>query len=88
MIQEKEKFPLKNWEMVSINPVDKNWTWKDLFCIWGNSIQSVIGFSLIASLYLVYDLNFLIVFSGCVIASFLIYIFSNLVYWSDFNNGL
>ena len=79
MIQEKEKFPLKNWEMVSINPVDKNWTWKDLFCIWGNSIQSVIGFSLIASLYLVYDLNFLIVFSGCVIASFLIYIFSNLV---------
>ena len=35
MIQEKEKFPLKNWEIVSVNPSEKNWTWKDLFCFWG-----------------------------------------------------
>ena len=62
MIQQKENFQLKNWEIVSVNPNDKNWNWKDLFCFWGNNIQSVIGFSLIASLYLVYDLNFLTVF--------------------------
>tara|TARA_B100001540_G_C15802297_1_gene640455 strand:+ start:144 stop:1601 length:1458 start_codon:yes stop_codon:yes gene_type:complete len=77
--QEKEKFPLKNWEIVSINPNQKNWNWKDLFCIWGNSIQSIIGFSLIASLYLVYDLNVIIVFMGTLIASLLVYFFSNLI---------
>ena len=78
MIQQKEKFSLKNWEIVSINPANKNWDWKDLFCLWGNSIQSVIGFSLIASLYLAYDLNFLIVFLGCLIATLLVYFFATL----------
>jgi len=79
VIQEKENFSLKNWEIVSVNPTEKNWTWKDLFCFWGSSIQNVIGFSLIASLYLIYDLNFLIVLSGSLIACFLIYIFTNLI---------
>ena len=79
MIQEKENFQLKNWEIVSVNPSDKNWTWKDLFCFWGNNIQSLIGFSLIASLYLVYDLNFLIVFFGCLISAILVYFFANLI---------
>ena len=79
MIQEKENFPLTNWEIVSVNPSQKNWTSKDLFCFWGNNIQSIIGFSLITSLYLVYDLNFLIVFFASIVASFLVYIFANLV---------
>ena len=79
MIQQKENFPLRNWEIVSVNPNDKNWNWKDLFCFWGNSVQSVIGFSLISSLYLLYNLNFFIVFSGCLIASILVYFFSNLI---------
>ena len=56
MIQQKEKNQLQNWELVSVNPNDKNWNWKDLFCFWGVNIQSVIGFSLIASLYLIYNL--------------------------------
>ena len=79
MIQEKENFPLKNWEIVSVNPSKKNWTWKDIFCLWGNAAQSLIGFSLIASLYLIHDLNFIVVFLGCLIASFLVYIFANLI---------
>ena len=69
MNQEKEKFSLTNWEIVSVNPSDKQWTWKTLFCFWGNSVQSIIGFSLIASLYLVYDLNFLVVLIGSLIGS-------------------
>ena len=68
-----------NWELVSVNPNNKNWSWKDLFCFWGSNIQSIIGFSLIASLYLVYQLNFFIVFIGCVIGSILVYLFSNLI---------
>ena len=50
-----------NWEIVSVNPNNKIWNWKDLFCFWGSSIQSLIGFSLIASLFLVYQLNFFVV---------------------------
>ena len=79
MIQQKENFPLTNWEIVAVNPSDKNWNWKDLFCIWANSVQTLIGFSLIASLYLVYDLNFYIVLLGCLISSFLVFIFATLI---------
>ena len=68
-----------NWEIVSVNPNNKIWNWKDFFCFWGSNIQSIIGFSLIASLYLVYQLNFFIVLIGCIIGSILVYIFSNLI---------
>jgi len=77
--QNKPKNNLINWELVSINPNDKNWDWKDLFCFWGNNIQSVIGFSLIASLYLVYELNVFVVLFGTLIASVFIYFFANLI---------
>jgi len=77
--QDKSKNVLINWELVSVNPNDKKWDWKDLFCFWGNSIQSIIAFSLIASLYLVYELNFLIVFIGTLIGSFFIYLFASLI---------
>ena len=79
MNQNKTKYNLSNWELVSVNPNDKNWDWKDLFCFWGNNIQSVIGFSLIASLYLVYELNVFVVLFGTLIASFFVYFFANLV---------
>ena len=78
-MQEKTKNNLMNWEIVSVNTNDKKWDWKDLFCFWGNNIQSIIGFSLIASLYLVYELNFLIVFLGSLIGSFFVYFFANLI---------
>ncbi len=79
MIQEKEKFALINWELVAVNPSNKNWNWKDLFCFWGNTIQSLIGFSLIASMYLVYDLNIAIVFFATLSAGLSVVFFSNLI---------
>ena len=79
MIPDKSKNNLLNWEIISINPNDKNWGWVELFCYWAVSIQSVIGFSLIASLYLVYDLNFYVVLIGGILASFLAFIFSTLI---------
>ncbi len=79
MIQQNEKFQLTNWEIVSVNPADKNWDWKDFFCFWAVNIQSIIGFSLIASLYIIYDLNFFIVLLGSLFASLLVYFFSNLI---------
>ena len=69
---------LINWDLVSVNPSVKNWDWKDLFYFWGVNIQSVIGFSLITSLYVVYNLNTLIVFFGTLLGSLLVYFFS---YW-------
>jgi len=77
--QKKTKYNLSNWELVSVNPNNKNWDWKDLFCFWGNNIQSVIGFSLIASLYLVYELNVFVVLLGTLIASALVYFLVNLI---------
>ena len=79
MIQQKEKSNLINWEIVSVNPNNKIWNWKDLFCYWGANIQSIIGFSLIASLYLVYQLNFFVVLVGSIIGALLVYFFSNLI---------
>ena len=59
MSQQKSKKTLINWDLVSVNPNDKNWDWKDLFCFWGVNVQSIIGFSLITALYTIYNLNFL-----------------------------
>jgi len=87
VIQDKSK-NLINWEIVSVNPNDKNWNWKDLFCFWAVSIQSVIGFSLIASLYLVYDLNFFVVLFGGLIASLLALIFSTIIGKPSQKHGL
>jgi nucleobase:cation symporter-1, NCS1 family len=79
MNQEKANNNLINWEIVSVNPNDKSWDWKDLFCFWGINIQSVIAFSLITSLYVVYELNILVVFFGTLIGSMLVYLFANLI---------
>ena len=79
MIQEKSNIQLTNWELVSVNPSNKIWDWKDLFCFWGNIIQSIIGFSLIASLYLVYELNISVVFFGTLMAALLVVFLSNLI---------
>ena len=79
MKQNKTKYNLSNWELVSVNPNDKNWNWKDLFFFWGNNIQSVIAFSLIGSLYLVYELNVFIVLFGTLTGSFFVYFFANLI---------
>ena len=79
MSQQKSKKTLINWDLVSVNPNNKNWDWKDIFCFWGVNIQSVIGFSLLVSLYVAYDLNSYLVFFGTIIGSFFVYFFSNLI---------
>tara|TARA_B100001175_G_scaffold296957_1_gene286321 strand:- start:952 stop:2457 length:1506 start_codon:yes stop_codon:yes gene_type:complete len=77
--QKKVKYSLSNWDLVAVNPNYKNWNWKDLFCYWGVNVQSIIAFSLIASLYTVYSLNTFVVFFGTILGSLLVYFFSNLI---------
>ena len=79
MSQEKANINLTNWDIVGVNPNDKNWTRGDIFCFWANNIQSLIGFSLIASLYLVYDLNIIIVLMSCIVAGFIVAILSYII---------
>ncbi len=79
MSQQKTKNTLINWDLVTVNPSNKNWNWKDLFFFWGINIQSIIGFSLIASLYVIYNLNAFVVFFGTILGSLFIYFFSNLI---------
>ena len=49
------------------------------FCFWGVNVQSIIGFSLIASLYTIYSLNTFVVFFGTILGSIFVYFFSNLI---------
>jgi nucleobase:cation symporter-1, NCS1 family len=77
--QPKVKYSLSNWDLVTVNPNYKTWDWKDIFCYWGVNVQSIIGFSLIASLYTIYSLNTFVVFFGTILGSFLVYLFSNLI---------
>ena len=88
MSKDSPKFQLSNWEIVSVNPIDKTWSWKDYFCFWANTIQSLIAFSLIASLYILYDLNIFVVLCGSILASFLVYCFSNLIGIPSFKHGV
>ena len=79
MNQPKVKYSLSNWDLATVNPNYKTWNWKDLFCYWGVNVQSIIGFSLIASLYTIYSLNTFVVFFGTILGSILVYFFSNLI---------
>ena len=79
MNQPKVKYSLTNWDLVTVNQNYKTWNWKDLFCFWGVNVQSIIGFSLIASLYTIYSLNTFVVFFGTIIGSVLVYFFTNLI---------
>ena len=88
MNQPKVKYSLSNWDLVTVNPNYKTWDWKDLFCYWGVNVQSIIGFSLIASLYTIYSLNTFVVFFGTILGSILVYFFSNLIGKPSQNFGL
>ena len=88
MIQQKEKFQIRNWELVSINPNNRNWTWANYFNLWAVNTQSIIGFSLVASLYILYDLNSFAVLTGCLIAGLLVYFFANLIGKTSQSSGL
>ena len=79
MNQSKVKYSLSNWDLVTVNPNYKTWNWKDIFCFWGVNIQSIVAFSLIGSLYLIYNLNILVVLFGTLLGSLFVYLFSNFI---------
>ena len=79
MNQKKVKYSNSNWDLVTVNPNYKNWNWKDIFCYWSVNTQSIIAFSLIASLYTLYNLNTFVVLFGSILGAIIVYFFSNLI---------
>ena len=79
MNQKKVKYSNSNWDLVAVNPNYKNWNWKDIFCYWSVNTQSIIAFSLIASLYTLYNLNTFVVLFGSILGAIIVYFFSNLI---------
>ena len=79
MSPNKENIHLTNWEIVSVNPTNKNWNWKDIFCFWTVGTQSIFSFALLGSLYLLYNLNFYEVLFGSLLASLLVIYLSYII---------
>ena len=73
-----QNIELKNFELATVNPSNKTWTSADLFCYWANSIQTIAGFALISSLYLIYNLSSYLVLSlnSCINSCVFFYIFN------------
>jgi len=83
-----QNIELKNFELATVNPSNKTWTSTDLFCFWANSIQTIAGFALIASLYLIYNLSSYLVLSSSIAASILVYFFISLIGHPSQKHGL
>ncbi len=83
-----QNIELKNFELASVNPSNKTWTSADLFCYWANSIQTIAGFALIASLYLIYNLSSYLVLSSSIAASILVFFFISLIGHPSQKHGL
>ena len=83
-----QNIELKNFELATVNPSNKTWTLADLFCFWANSIQTIAGFALISSLYLIYNLNSYLVLSSSIAASILVYFFISLIGHPSQKHGL
>ena len=87
-MNQSEKFQLMNWELVSINPNNRDWSWKNYFNFWAINIQTIVGFSLISALYLFYDLNFFVVLTGSLLAGLLVFFFANIIGKISQSSGL
>ena len=83
-----QNIELKNFELATVNPSNKTWTSADLFCFWANSIQTIAGFALISSLYLIYNLSSYLVLSSSIAASILVYFFISLIGHPSQKHGL
>ena len=83
-----QNIELKNFELATVNPSNKTWTSADLFCFWENNIQTIAGFALISSLYLIYNLSSYLVLSSSIAASILVYFFISLIGHPSQKHGL
>lgn len=61
-----------------VTPAEKSWGWFAVFNIWANDIQSLFGYSLVASLFISYGVSGWTAFSALIVAGLLVMFLVNL----------
>lgn len=61
-----------------IQPREKSWGWFAIFNIWANDIQSLFGYSLVASLFISYGVSGWTAFAALIVAGLLVMVLVNL----------
>lgn len=59
-------------------PHEKTWKWFEIFNIWANDIQSLFGYTLVASLFIAYGVTGWTAFAGLIVAGLLVMFLVNL----------
>lgn len=64
--------------LVPIKAEQKTWQWFEIFNIWANDIQSLFGYTLVASLFIAYGVTGWTAFAGLIVAGLLVMFLVNL----------
>lgn len=79
LLEVKSRDPrLYNEDLAPIKHKDRTWGWFEIFNVWSNDIQSLFGYSLAASLFLIYGLNGWAVMGAIILAGFIVMVLVNL----------
>lgn len=68
----------ENDSLAPIGEEQKNWKWFEIFNIWANDIQSLFGYTLVASLFIAYGVTGWTAFAGLVVAGLLVMFLVNI----------
>ncbi len=69
---------LHNDSLAPVPPDKRTWGWFEVFNVWANDIQSLFGYSLVASLFIVYGVTGWTAFAALITASLLVMILVNI----------
>nr|WP_299379971.1 NCS1 family nucleobase:cation symporter-1 [uncultured Halomonas sp.] len=69
---------LYNEDLAPIPHSKRSWGWFEIFNVWSNDIQSLFGYSLAASLFIIYGLNGWAVMAAIILAGFIVMVLVNL----------
>lgn len=69
---------VENDSLTPIGEEQKNWKWFEIFNIWANDIQSLFGYTLVASLFIAYGVTGWTAFAGLVVAGLLVMFLVNI----------
>ena len=69
---------LSNDSLAPVPAEKRNWGWFEIFNIWANDIQSLFGYSLVASLFIIYGVTGWTAFAALITASLIVMLMVNL----------
>jgi NCS1 family nucleobase:cation symporter-1 len=69
---------LENDSLAPVEEKDKKWGWFEVFNIWANDIQSLFGYTLVASLFISYGVTGWTAFSALIVAGLLVMFLVNI----------